>query len=517
MNKDTVLPPLLNNENRRVARNTLLLYVRTLLVMLVTLYTSRVVLRILGAEDFGIYDVTASVVVLFSFVNAAMASSTQRYLNYELGKGSSGRLKTVFSSSILIHAAISLLILLIGETAGLWFLQHRMIFPADRVLAAFWVYQLSVISSVINFLGIPYYSLIIAYEKMSAFAYISIFEVMGKLITVYLLFWAPDDKLIFYALFVCIIHLLVRLIYCAYCRKHFAEARFSPVWDGRLLRNMLSFCGWNLFGNIAQICLLQGTNVLLNLFFNPLVNAAKGISAQVQMAIMLLCQNFQIAMNPQLVKSYAGNKLSHTRRLIFLSSRISFYLLLLLSLPILMETEQALRLWLREVPAYSAVFVRLSVVAAMFQALANPLVMGNAATGNVRTLMITVGLLFWTVIPLSYLGLKLGGAPETVFTVQIALMVVAHGARIKIVGRQLSFSFADYCKGALYKIVRVSVLCLIPPYLVMRSMNESLCRFLLVLAVSVASVGIFTFFAGLTAEERIVTKKIIIKKIINRR
>jgi O-antigen/teichoic acid export membrane protein len=516
MNKDTVLIPFLNNDNKRVARNTLLLYVRTLLVMLVTLYTSRVVLSILGAEDFGIYDVTASVVALFAFINAAMASSTQRYLNYELGKGAAGRLKTVFSTSILIHAAISLLILIIGETVGLWFLQHKMIFPAGRTFAAFWVYQLSVFSSVVNFLGIPYYSVIIAYEKMSAFAYISLFEALGKLTTVFLLYWAPCDKLIVYALFGCIIQLLVRLIYYGYCRKNFAEARFSIVWDRKLFRNMLSFCGWNLFGNIAQICLLQGTNVLLNLFFNPVVNAAKGISAQVQMALMQLCQNFQVALNPQLVRSYAENKLPRTRRLIFFSSRISFYLLLLLSLPVLMETEQLLRLWLRNVPEYSAVFVRLSVVVAMFQTLANPLVMGNAATGNVRTLMITVGLLFWAVIPLSYLGLKLGGAPTTVFTVQIGLMLAAHAIRIKIVGKQLNFSFPDYCRGALNKIALVLILCLIPPYLAMRLMDESPGRFLLVLATSAASVGVAAFFAGLTPDERTVTKKIIIKKISRR-
>jgi O-antigen/teichoic acid export membrane protein len=472
------------------------------------------VLRILGEEDFGIYDVVASVVMMFSFINLAMATATQRYLNFELGTGAIDRLKIVFSTSILIHGLIAFLILALGETVGLWFLQNKMNIPDDRVGAAFWVYQISILSSIITFLSVPYNATIIAREKMDAFAYISIIEVAGRLLAVYLLLWVPFDKLIGYAVFVCLIHLMIRLIYRGYCRRRFPETHYSFLWDKRLFYNILSFCGWNLFGNIAHVCLTQGTNVLLNMFFTPAVNAAKGLSSQVQFAINSFCQNFQMAVNPQIVKNYAANEMVYMRKLIFFSSRISFYLVLLFSLPILLETNMILRLWLNNtIPGYTAIFIQLSMVISLFQALANPLVMGNAATGNVRRLMVTVGMLFWMVIPLSYWGLKFGGAPTTVFWVQIGLMAVAHSIRIGIVGKQLDFSFAEYYKEAFSRILLVLMLCIIPPYAVKYVMEESWIRFFLTISTSVLSVGTVAFFLGLTHEEQSMTKKFILQKI----
>ena len=504
----------LPNRNKRIAKNTMMLYVRTLLIMLVTLYTSRAVITILGVEDFGLYGVVGSVVTMFAFINLSMANATQRYLNFEMGKGSFERLKTVFSTSIIIHCAIAILILVLGETVGLWFLQNKMTIPSSRVDAAFWVYQISILSSIITFMNVPYNAAIIAHEKMSAFAYIAILEVIGKLLVVYLLLLIPYDKLIFYAIFTCIIQILIRLTYSIYCRKRFLETRYSFVLDKQLFYDMLSFSGWNLFGNIAHVCLTHGTNILLNMFFSPVVNAAKDISFQVQMAINNLCQNFQMAVNPQIVKSYAANEIQYMHKLIFLNSRLSFYLVLFLSLPILLETNMIIRIWLNHiVPDYSVIFVQLSMVIVLLQTLGIPLITGNAATGNVKLLMTTVGVMFWMVIPISYLGLRLGGDPTIVFWAQIGLMMVAHIVRIGIVGRQLGFSFIDYYKEVFSKILFVSIVCIILPFTVRYFMDESWVRFFLSISTSVLSVGIFAFFIGLTREEQKMTKQFIIQKI----
>ena len=292
------------------------------------------------------------------------------------------------------------------------------------------------------------------------------------------------------------------------------ETHYTFIWDKRLFYNMLSFCGWNLFGNIAYVCLTQGTNVLLNMFFTPVVNAAKGISFQVQFAVTNLCQNFQMAVNPQIVKSYATNEMQYMHKLIFLNTRLSFYLVLLLSLPIILETDIILRLWLKNnIPDYSAIFVQLSLVIVLFQSLTYPLNSGNAATGNVRLLMTTVGSMFWMVIPIAYIGLKLGGDPTTVFWVQIGLMIVGQIVRVGIVGKQLGFSFLDYYKETFSKILFVTIICIIPPFIVRYFMDESWIRFFLSISTSVLSVGLVAFFLGLTHEEQKMTKQFILQKI----
>ncbi|MDR0538804.1 MAG: lipopolysaccharide biosynthesis protein [Tannerellaceae bacterium] len=499
---------------RRIARNTIALYVRTLLVMLATLYTSRIALGTLGVEDFGIYDVVGSVVTVFSFANLAMTAATQRFLNYELGRGSAEGLRRVFGTSFIIHAGISVIILIVFETGGLWFLQNRMNIPVERADAAFGAYQFAVIASVVSFASVPYHAAIIAHERMDAFAYISIFEVAGRLIAVYALTLVSSDRLATYGVLVCIAQATTRLAYIMYCRRFFPETHCMIAWEKRLFGNMLSFCGWNLFGNIAFVCLTQGTNVLLNLFFDPVVNAAKGVATQVQMAVTSFFANMQVAFNPQVVKSFVAGNTANTRNLIFLCTRISFYLALMLSLPVLFDTNVILRIWLKNnVPVYTTVFVQLSMIIAIFQSMGSPLIMGNAATGEVKKLMTTVGLLFWTVIPLSYIGLKLGGSPPTVFWVQIVLMIVAHIIRIRIVGKQLGFSVADYCKCALNRMALVSIVCLTPLYVLHLSMAEGMLRLLTCAILSVATVGFASFFLGLTGEERMMVKNFVIQKI----
>jgi O-antigen/teichoic acid export membrane protein len=502
-----------NNNNKRIAKNTFMLYVRMLLIMAVTLYTSRIVLNILGVEDFGIYNVVGGVIILFAFITGAMSSATQRYLNYELGKGDFDKLKTVFSTSIFIHFILSLIILIVGETVGLWFLENKMVIPENRIHAAFWVYQISVLSCIINIISIPYNAAIIAREKMNIFAYISIFEAFAKLFTIYLLKLVTADRLIYYAIFICIVQLIIRVIYGWYCKRNLQETRLVFLWDKKLFYSMLSFSGWNIFGNIAGVGMSQGTNILLNMFFGPGVNAAKGISTQVQTAVHSFCTNFQMAINPQIYKTYASGDIKQAHKLIFISSRLSLYLILIFSLPIMLETKQILHIWLQTVPDYSEIFVQLTLVISMFQALASPLITGNAATGNIRKLMTTVAFINWCVVPFAYICLKIGAAPQSVFWTQIGVMFMAHIARIKIVGNVLKFSFIDYCNESLYQIILVSIMSFIPVYLLKSNMDESVLRLLLVILLSVISVVSMCFFIGINSDERKMVKKFIINKL----
>ena len=306
--------------NKRIAKNTLLLYIRMLFLMAVSLYTSRVVLQALGVEDFGIYNVVGGVVAMFGFLNAAMSSSTQRYLTFELGRGDMSRLRTVFCTSVNIHALISLVIVLLAETIGLWFFYQKMIIPEERLNAAMWVYQFSVLSSVVMVMNVPYNASIVAHERMSAFAYISILEVLLKLLIVFLLQVVCWDRLAFYAFLVFLVQLGIRFIYGIYCRKHFKETAFRWLWDKVMFREMLSFAGWNLWGNCAGVAFTQGINLLLNMFFGPVVNAARGIAVQVQSAVQQFSLNFQTAVNPQITKSYAVQDYGYMHSLIFRSS-----------------------------------------------------------------------------------------------------------------------------------------------------------------------------------------------------
>ena len=331
----------ISSNNKRIAKNTLLLYFRMLVTMAVSLYTSRVVLNILGVEDFGIYNVVGGIVAMFGFINGSMTSATQRYLTFELGQNNRTQLTKVFSTSLSIHAIISFLIIVLAETVGLWFLWNKMQIPADRMNAAFWVFQCSVAASVIMIMSVPYNAAIIAHERMSAFAYISIIEVSLKLLIVCFLRYFHTDKLILYAALIVIVQLVIRLCYSWYCNRHFKETKYRWIWDKTLFCEMTGFAGWNLFGNLAAITFTQGLNLLLNMFFGPVVNAARGIAVQAQTAIGQFSSNFQTALNPQITKSYATGDMEYMHGLIFRSAKFSFFLLLLLSLPVASRDKSA--------------------------------------------------------------------------------------------------------------------------------------------------------------------------------
>ena len=442
--------------NKQIAKNTLLLYFRMLLTMVVSLYTSRIVLNALGVEDFGIYNVVGGVVAMFSLLSGSLSTAISRFITYELGKGEQGNLNKIFSSAVTIQITLAAIIILFAELIGVWFLNTQMTIPVSRITASNWVFQISLLTFVINLISIPYNASIIAHEKMSAFAYISILEVVGKLVTAYLITISPIDKLIFYSFLMCIIALVVRFTYGYYCKKHFTECTYSFIWDKQLLKQMFSFAGWNFIGTASAVLRDQGGNILINLFNGPIVNAARGIAFQVNNAIQGFVNNFMIALNPQITKSYAANNHKYMMTLIFQGARLSFYMLLILSLPILLNTQYILEIWLKTVPEHSTLFVQLVLILAMSESISYPLITAIQATGRIRNYQLLVGGLQLLNFPISYCLLHIGFFPEIIMIVAIILTQVCLGARLYMLQKIIKLPTKVFLKKVYLNIIIVS-------------------------------------------------------------
>lgn len=499
------------DKNKIIAKNTLMLYARMLLLMAVSLYTSRVILQVLGVEDFGIYNVVGGIVTMFAFINGGMVSATQRYITFELGKGNTDKLVSVFSTALQIHAVISLIVLLFAETIGLWFLYNKMVIPSERMVAAVWVYQCSILACIVNIMSIPYNADIIAHEKMSAFAYISIFEASMKLAIVFALIWSPYDKLIVYAILILLVQLSVRCLYTYYCNRHFPESKYQHRIDKHLLKEMASFAGWSFWGNLAVVLYTQGVNLVLNLFFGPVVNAARGIAVQVQSAVQQFVSSFQMALNPQITKSYAIGNIEEMHNLMFRSARFSFYLLFFLTLPVLLETNFILTLWLKNVPEDSVVFTQIMICISLIYTTVNPCVIANQATGKVKTYQIVVGGILLTILPLSYLVLKLGAPAYSVFIVHFCIESIAQFYRMFMLRNLINLPVIQFFKNIYLPIVITVLIAIIFPIWLHYQYNEGFVRFVIVSLGSIFSVTFSVFFVGLSANERFFIRK----KILN--
>lgn len=488
--------------NKRIAKNTLLLYVRMLFGMLVSLYTSRVILQTLGVEDYGVYNVVGGVITMFTFLNSAMSSATSRYITFEIGKGNMEQLKKVFSTALQIHAAIALLIVTLGETVGLWFLMNELVIPDGRMEAAMWVYQCSIVTAVVTIMSVPYNADIIAHEKMSAFAYISVLEIILKLAIVYLLVVLPFDKLKVYAVLVLMVGLLIRYIYTRYCHKHFEESHYIHRIDKPLLKEMSSFAGWSFWGNLAAILYSQGLNMMLNIFFGPVVNAARGIATQIQSVVTQFVTNFQMALNPQITKAYASGEMDKMHSLMFRSARFSFMLLFFLSLPIMLETNYILTLWLGIVPENTVIFARIIIAISLIYTIANPCVIANQATGKVKVYQAVVGGLLLLILPISYIVLKMGAPAYSVFIVHFCVESVAQFARMYMLRNMIDLPLLSYVKNIYLPIMGVVLLSVVLPMLVYNNMQEGIIRFLIVGMTCVLSVAMTSLFVGMTRNER---------------
>lgn len=488
--------------NKRIAKNTLLLYVRMLFMMTISLYTSRVVLNTLGVEDYGIYNVVGGIVAMFGFINSSMSSATQRYITFALGKENFENLHKVFSTALQIHVLIAILIVLLGETIGLWFMYEKMQIPADRIDAAFWVLQCSILSTVVMIVSVPYNADIIAHEKMSAFAYISVLEAVLKLAIVYILMIGSADKLTIYALLLLTVQILIRFCYSIYCNKHFMETKYKHIWDKSLFKEMTSFAGWSLFGNLSAVLFGQGLNMLLNVFFGPVVNAARAIAVQVQGAIQQFVGNFQMALNPQITKTYAKGEMNEMHKLMFRSARFSFYLLFFLSLPVLFETDFILTIWLKIVPENTAIFLRIMICTSLIYSLANPLIIANQATGRVKKYQAVCGSILLLILPVSYIVLKLGFPAYTVFIVHFVMETITQIARMIILRSLIEIHIKEYFKYIYIPVLKVVLFSLVFPLIVYSNMNANALRFTTVVLSCVTSVILVTYTIGLSKREK---------------
>lgn len=451
----------ISENNKRIAKNSVALYFRMILLMIISLYTSRVTLSVLGFDDYGIYQVVGGIIVVFSFLNVALSSSTQRFLNYEMGLSNFKGMQEVFSNSLALHFCIAIVLVLLGESIGLWFLNNKLSIPEGRLYVANVVYQLTVFSFVINVLKVPLNATIIAHERMSAFAYISIIEAVLKLLMVLLLSVINCDKLLLYGFLSCVICIVIQFTYWVYCSRHFSECkpRLSLVNKKKLYR-LSAFSGWTLLGGIRSVGHTQGISILINMYFGVAVNAAQGITNQVTTIVNNVVYNFLTALNPQIVQLYASKKKDELHQLMLRGCRISIFLVALFSVPFLLETDFLLKLWLKEVPEYTSIFVKLSLLAVLIQPYATVLQTAKAATGNVKFYHIVLAAIGLSHLPLTYYAFRIGMSPYTAMIIYVVLITLIQVARIIFACRAVKMKIIMLLKEITkcYSLILISVL-----------------------------------------------------------
>lgn len=498
--------------NSTIVKNTLLLYFRQIIILIIGLYTSRVILNTLGVTDYGIYNVVGGVVAMFGFITNAMGNATSRFITFSTGKENLKDSEETFGTILTIYYGIAFAILLLGETIGLWFLYNYLFIPEERFTAALWVYHFSVVAAVMNVLYIPYDSLIIAHEKMTAFAYISILDALLKLIIVYLLVISSYDKLVVYAVLIFLVQCIDRFIYIFYCRKKFVESKARAIYRPKLFREILIFSGWTLNGNIAVMCYTQGINILLNMFFGPVVNAARGIAVQVQNITLNFVSGFQTAVYPQITKSYAQGDMYRLYSLLHASCRYSFYLIYIIGFPLIIKSEYVLELWLKIVPDYTVPFLSLIMIFSILKAITNPIIFAVQATGNLKKFQLIEGTLLLLILPVGYLLLRFcHTGPVSVFWVLVIVEFITMFVRIEIVINQLNGSvyvfYLNVFKPLLITIIVASSVPLLVSWVTADDLVGTFVTYFTILIWTLPSI----YFCGLSATE----KNIIKDKVIN--
>lgn len=449
------------SNNKRIAKNTLYMYLRMGITMLVQLYTSRVVLEYLGVENYGIYNVVGSFIVAFTFISGPLGTATQRFLTFELGKKEGVNINVIFNLSLYTYIFLSIALVIIIECAGLWYIENKMILPDGRLEAAYWAFHFSVISLVFQLFRSPFESLLVAYEKMSFYAYISIADVILKLANAFSLMFFACDKLKLYSVNQLVISIIVFIALFGFCKNSFPSVRISRIsqaWDKKKFLEMLSFSGWSLFGSVASMTANQGLNILLNMFFGVVVNAAMGIATQINSAVNQFVSNFQIAFRPQLVKYYAAGELDQLRKLIFTTSKFSYLLLFAIVCPVCFNMQFLLDVWLKTPPEFSCEFCIFMLVYALLETLSAPMWMTVQATGKIKKYQITISSIIFLNIIFSYLFLKLGFSPVTVLIIKCCLDVVYLITRILFMKSMVSMSITEYIKKTLLPVFIVTIL-----------------------------------------------------------
>ncbi len=492
-----------STNNKRIAKNTLLLYIRSFFVMVVSLYTSRVVLQTLGVDDYGIYNVVGGVVAMFSIISSSLSSAISRFITFELGRGNTEKLQTIFSISINIQLAISLLVLLLGGTIGGWFLNTYMNIAQERIVAANWVLFCSLLVFCVNLVSVPYNACIIAHERMSAFAYIGILEVLLKLGVCYLIIISPFDNLISYAVLLLVVSVIIRIIYGVYCNSHFKECHYKFVKDKSQLKSMTIFASWNFITNGCFILNTQGINILINLFFGVTFNAARGIATQVDGAIMQFVNNFTVAISPQITKSYASGEKEEMFRLVCRGVKFSYFLLLIFALPVIFESDYILSLWLEIVPERTSIFLRLTIIGTMINLLGNTGFTACQATGNIKKYVIWVSSVGCLVFPLTWIAFKMGLSVETTYIIYILVYILVNTIRLYIMKGLLDFPPMLFVRDVLSKIFIVTIIAIVPPLVAKYYIEQSFFKLVLMTIISILSSLTTIYLLGLTHNERV--------------
>lgn len=488
--------------NKRIAKNTLMLYVRTLFVMVISLYTSRVVLQVLGVEDYGVYQVVGGLVAMFSVISSSLSSAISRFITFEIGRGDMDRLKRIFSTSIIIQLCLCVIVALAVEIGGLWFMHTEMQIPAGRLDAAEWVLHCSVLTFCLNLLSIPYNACIIAHEHMKAFAYVSVVEAMLKLGILFLIAYSPIDSLVTYAILLTLVAALIRLAYTVYCHKHFEETKTKLIFDKSIFKEMFGFSGWSFFNNTSFILNNQGVSMLMNVFFGVTVNAARGIAIQVESAVLQFVNNFTTALNPQITKSYANGDLDSMYKLVCRGAKFSFFSMLILSLPIILEANQILSIWLTKVPEHTVIFVQLSMIMGMCDCIGTTGYTACMATGKLKRYSLTLTPLIVLEFPLSWLLFYYGASVESSYYLYILIKLLVLFVRMYLMQRMIGLNCLMYIKGVFFPIVLTTLFSIILPILIIIFMDEDILRFFILLIVSAISVIVSVLFLGMTRIER---------------
>lgn len=479
-----------------------------LFMMAVSLYTSRIVLKYLGIIDYGIYNIVGGIIIMLSFFNTCMASATQRFLTFELARGNVQKLKETFATALNIHILICIIAIILAESLGLYFLNYYLNIPSDKYFAANIVYQCTIIIFCINLIQIPYNAALIAHEKMNIYAYLSLLEVILKLVIVYILGLFTNNRLIIYGGLMVIVQLIVRLSYQLYCKRQYKECSFMLYFDKETFKNMIGFAGWSMFGSVAWLLRDQGINIVLNLFFGPAINAAKGVSSQVSNAVIAFVANFLTAINPQITKNYANGRLKEMEKLTYAGIKYSFVLVTLIAIPIILNINEILSLWLSEIPIYTSQFIILLIVDIMLGTLmgANPLLTALSATGNIKRPQLAVSLIIALILPTSYFILKIGSKPYEVFYAYLFYTLIAGIVRLYYAKKMIGFSLMTFYKKVFIPS-SVMLICAIPilmfvKYHLFQNIQNNLFNILINSLFSILYIAIIFWFIAMNKTER---------------
>lgn len=489
--------------NHQIAKNALFLYARMFLLMLIGLYTSRVNLQSLGVDNYGVYNVVAGFVVMFSALTGALGNAISRFIQVELGKGDKIRLQIVFSTSVTIQIFISIIIILLVEVIGIWFINNKMQIPEGSLPSAIWVLQFSLATFVLNLLYVPYYSCIIAHEKMSAFAYISIFEAIMKLVVAFSVAYSPFNKLIVFAILIMITSFITRSLYIRYCKRHFDECVYRWTFDKPLVKDMSSFVGWNLFSQGAAVLSVQGVNMIMNVFFGVVVNAARAIETQVNSVVQQFITNFTTALIPPITKSYAGGEKKSAYELVYKGDRYAYYLMLLIALPIIFEANQILTLWLKTPPDYTAIFVQWTLFASLAKVLGgNTIFALIMADGNIKKFQIAIAIIGLLPLPLAWIAFYFGASVVSAYIIYFVVHVVLIFVRLFYANRITGLPWQEYITSVIIPVLLVTILSILTPLFLTKIMQESVVRFVVVVVATVVITSIAILFVGMRSAER---------------